>query len=108
MTLYAAAIRLLGLSQTDAAGLHGVSLNTVKSWAASRNPVPLGVWDELRSLYALQMNAADEALDEIDRHPQAEVIDLLTNTDRAAEWPSEGAHMAVLARVALEIDKPVT
>lgn len=108
MTLYAAALRLLGLSQSDAAGLHGVRLDTVKSWSAGRNPVPNGIWDELRHLNMMQDVAVDAALDEIDKHPDAEGIDLLTNTDRAAEWPGEGVHMAVLARVALETDKPVT
>ena len=49
-TLYAACLSRLGLSQAAAAALHGVRLDTVKSWSAGRNPVPDGAWDDLRSL----------------------------------------------------------
>ena len=49
-TLYAACLSRLGLSLAEAAALHGVRLDTVKSWSAGRNTVPQGAWDELRSL----------------------------------------------------------
>ena len=49
-TLYAACLSRLGLSQLEAAALHGVRLDTVKSWSSGRNPVPQGAWDELRAL----------------------------------------------------------
>lgn len=48
-SLYAACLARLGLSQAEAAALHGVRLDTVKSWSAGRNPVPIGAWSELRS-----------------------------------------------------------
>lgn len=51
-TLYAACLSRLGLSQTEAAALHGVRLDTVKSWSAGRNRVPDGAWDELRAVEA--------------------------------------------------------
>jgi len=42
----------LGLSQSGAASLHGVRLDTVKSWSSGRNPVPDGAWADLRSYEA--------------------------------------------------------
>lgn len=48
-TLYAACLTRLGLSQSEAAKLHGVRLDTVKSWSSGRNPAPHGVWDDLRA-----------------------------------------------------------
>lgn len=47
-TLYAACLNRLGLSQAEAADLHKVRLDTVKSWSAGRNGVPTGVWTDLR------------------------------------------------------------
>ena len=51
-TLYAACLSRLGLSQSGAASLHNVRLDTVKSWSSGRNPVPQGAWDELRQYEA--------------------------------------------------------
>lgn len=51
-TLYSACLSRLGLSLSGAASLHGVRLDTVKSWSAGRNPVPQGAWDELREYEA--------------------------------------------------------
>lgn len=47
-TVYAACLSRLGLSQAEAAALHGVRPDTVKSWSAGRNPVPEGAWNDLR------------------------------------------------------------
>lgn len=51
-TLYAACLSRLGLSQSGAAALHNVRLDTVKSWSSGRNRVPQGAWDDLRELEA--------------------------------------------------------
>lgn len=51
-TLYAACLSRLGLSQSGAAALHSVRLDTVKSWSAGRNPVPPGAWADLRAYEA--------------------------------------------------------
>jgi hypothetical protein len=51
-TLYAACLSRLGLSQSEAATLHDVRLDTVKSWSAGRNPAPQGAWDDLRDCEA--------------------------------------------------------
>lgn len=48
-TVYAATLQRLGLSLAEAAVLHDVRLDTVKSWSSGRNPTPAGVWDELRA-----------------------------------------------------------
>lgn len=51
-TLYAACLSRLGLSQTEAATLHGVRIDTIKSWCSGRNPVPSGAWSDLRTYEA--------------------------------------------------------
>lgn len=61
-TPYASALHLVGLSQEQAATFHAVSVHTVKSWSAGRRPVPDGVWDELRALWARQTEAAAQGL----------------------------------------------
>lgn len=58
-TLYSACLARLGLSQSEAATLHGVRLDTVKSWSAGRNPVPDGAWDDLRSREAAIIDRAE-------------------------------------------------
>lgn len=62
-TLYAACLSRLGLSQSEAAALHKVRLDTVKSWSAGRNPVPAGAWDELRG-YEAEIVDRSEAIRE--------------------------------------------
>ena len=62
-TLYAACLSRLGLSQAQAAALHSVRLDTVKSWSAGRNPVPEGAWAELRE-YEAQIIDRSEAIRE--------------------------------------------
>lgn len=106
MTLFAAALRLLGLSHAEAGEYLNVRLDTVKSWSAGRNPVPDGIWDELRALWQQQSEAAEAALELIAEHDPDEIA---PNPDgpRGKEWPSKGAHIAVLARVVLESDKPL-
>jgi len=59
-TLYAACLSRLGLSQIEAARLHNVSINTVKSWSAGRNGVPQGIWDELRGYESQIIDGAEE------------------------------------------------
>lgn len=49
-TLYAACLSRLGLTQVEAAVLHGVRPDTVKNWAVGRRTVPQPAWDDLRAL----------------------------------------------------------
>lgn len=58
-TLYAACLARLGLSQTEAAALHDVRLDTVKSWAVGRNAPPPAVYDELRAIEAHIVDASE-------------------------------------------------
>lgn len=58
-TTFSAAIRLCGLSHSEAAGFLGVRLDTVKSWSAGRNRVPIGVWQMLADLWRRIEEAAD-------------------------------------------------
>lgn len=62
-TLYAACLSRLGLSQTEAAALHNVGLQTVKNWCSGRVAVPNGIWPELRS-YEAQIVDRSEAIRE--------------------------------------------
>lgn len=66
-TLYSACLARLGLSQSEAAALHGVRIDTVKSWSSGRNPVPQGVWDDLRSVEAQIAERADMMLEAWDK-----------------------------------------
>lgn len=100
MTPYRALQQLCGLTQSDAAALHGVRIDTVKSWSAGRNRAPMGVMNELRQLVRWQQNTAhDELL-------RAQIAAHL-NESWPDEWkieatptcPSEGARAAVIARV---------
>ncbi len=106
MTLFSAALRLLGLSQAEAAEYLDVRPDTVKSWSAGRNRVPEGIWEELRALWRLQSRAAGEALALIDEHDPDEIAPNPAGP-LGAEWPSRGAHHAVLARVILESGRKV-
>lgn len=59
-TIYAACLSRLGLSQAEAAGIHSVRLDTVKSWSSGRNPVPPGAWDDLREYERRIVDRAEE------------------------------------------------
>lgn len=61
-TIYAACIARLGLSLGQAADLHRVRIDTVKSWSSGRNPVPQGAWDDLRGYEATISDRADALL----------------------------------------------
>lgn len=62
-TLYSACLSRLGLSQAGAAALHGVRLDTVKSWSAGRNRVPDGAWADLRQREAAIIERAETIRD---------------------------------------------
>lgn len=110
MTPYALLLQACGLSHREAAELHGVRLDTVKSWSAGRNRAPPGVLAELRDLYATIRRAADAALDLIEERAPAE-IEIGYPTDdheaRALGFPCVGAWRAMAALVVAEADRPV-
>jgi hypothetical protein len=63
-TLYAACLSRLGLSQTGAAAMHNNRVDTVKSWSSGRNPVPQGVWNDLRRYEALLVDRSEMMLEQ--------------------------------------------
>ena len=83
-TLYAACLARLGLSQSGAATLHGVRLDTIKSWSCGRNPVPPGIWDDLRR-YEAEIVDRSETLRELFEASGADAVDVRTDeSDHAA------------------------
>lgn len=61
-SLYAACLSRLGLSQSEAAALHDVRLDTVKNWSSGRRIPPQATWDELREVEAQIVERADALL----------------------------------------------
>ena len=105
-TIFSAALKLVGLSQREAADFFEVRPDTVRSWACGRSRVPPNVWEELRELYDKQQDTVDEALALIEQHEPG-ILALNIHGARGAEWPSEGVHLAVLAQLALEAGLPL-
>ena len=112
MTPYRLLLSRVGLSQADAAALHKVRLDTVKSWCAGRNPAPAGVFAELRALYARQKQAADEALKAIAGLPEVNKVELGYAVDDAEAqnmgWPCASAQWASLGMIAAGTDRQIT
>lgn len=92
MTFFAALIRRLGLSQSEAATFLGVRPDTVKSWSAGRNGVPDGVWDQLHALAVTQARAAQA----ITKTIKASKAGSVQAAVRPGEWPSDGAGLVPL------------
>lgn len=103
MTLFAAAMKITGLSQRELCDIMDVRIDTVKGWCSGRNNPPNGAWDVLRGVYAMQVKSSEEALDLIDEKSPTQ-LSLNEFGPRGKEWPSEGAHKAALAMVALAVD----
>ena len=112
MTPYRLLLSRVGLSQADAAALHKVRLDTVKSWCAGRNAAPAGVFAELRALYARQTQAADEALKAIAGFPEADKVELGYAVDDAEAqtmgWPCASAQWTSLGMIAAGTDRQIT
>lgn len=109
-TLYALLIDRCGLSQREAAELHGVRIDTVKSWSSGRNRAPKGVIDELRDLYAKIDRSAKEALERIHRL-RPDIIEIGYCADDAEAqtlgWPCCGAHDAMIGIIAAKCGKDI-
>lgn len=112
MTPYRLLLSRVGLSQADAAALHDVRLDTVKSWCAGRNPAPAGVIANLRALYAFQRRAADEALALAAKAPEGAEIELGYAVDDAEAqtmgWPCASAQWTSLGMIAAGTDRQIT
>lgn len=112
MTPYRLLLSRVGLSQADAATLHQVRLDTVKSWCAGRSRAPAGVIAELRALYARQKQAAAEALEMIAERPEVGQIELGYAVDdheaQTMGWPCASAQWASLGMIAAGTDRQIT
>lgn len=111
ITAYALLLDRCGLSHREAAELHGVRLDTVRSWASARNRTPPGVMTELRTLHAQIEAAAAQALAVIAQAPAEAEIELGLASDdaeaRALGLPAVGAHAALLGLVVAQTDRAV-
>jgi hypothetical protein len=102
MSLYAACLSRLGLSQARAADLHGVRLDTVKSWSAGRRAVPPGAWDDLRD-HARRLQKRVDAITAAQKLPPlSDPLTLMAAAEVVLRAPA-GADVAPDA--ALEVDK---
>ncbi|MCA3359227.1 MAG: hypothetical protein ING02_14620 [Roseomonas sp.] len=112
MTPYRLLLSRVGLSQADAATLHQVRLDTIKSWCAGRARAPVGVIAELRTLYARQKKAAAEALEMISERPEVGQIELGYAVDdheaAGMGWPCAAAQWTSLGMVVAACDRPVS
>jgi hypothetical protein len=79
--LYAACLSRLGLSQTEAAALHGVRLDTVKSWSGGRNQVPNGAWQNLRDYEAAIVDRSEAIREEWEDAGEIRDIDITLSSD---------------------------
>lgn len=95
-TIYSACLARLGLSQSEAADLHGVRLDTVKSWSSGRNPVPDRIFDELRAYSDQVVERSDSMLalwhrerpDEVELNVVAEPAAILAAADFVLRLPA--------------------
>jgi len=100
-----------GLSQQEAADLHKVRLDTVKSWCSDRRHAPDGVIDELRGLYEKINADAVRMVEAISKTDPDLVIEVgLAADDAEAQskgWPCVGAQAAAIGLVIARIRNPV-
>ena len=115
ITTYALLLNRCGLSHREAAAIHGVRLDTVKSWATGRNRAAAGAIAELRALFAQIENVANESAVQFGilqaAHGAPDAVDLaLARDDQEAQalgWPCVGAHAAVIGTIAARATCPV-
>jgi len=59
-TLYSACLSRLGLSQTEAAVLHKVRTDMIKSWSTGCSCVPDEAWEDLRDYEAKIIDSSEQ------------------------------------------------
>jgi len=105
MSLFAATLRVTGLSHKEASDYlshmldRTVSEQTVKDMSSGRSNVNQEVWMILRELYRKQIKASEAALDLIDEKDPDEVD--YTASSGPLDWPSERVRENVAAMVLL-------
>jgi hypothetical protein len=98
-----------GLSQQEAADLHKVRLDTIKSWYSGRRHEPDGVIDELRALYDKIDAWATQMVENLSESELPIEFDLADDDIDAQSmgFPCVGAHAAALGVVIARIRTPV-
>lgn len=81
-TVYDLLRQRCGLSQVEAANMHGVSLNSLQSWCTGRRTAPPGVVAELRALYLDIRRAADELGARVAEQPKTFADDMASEAAR--------------------------
>ncbi len=113
MTLYSLLLQACGLSIREAAELHKVRDDTVKSWSAGRRTPPDGIVEQLRQLYDTIVQAADQAIETIETESEErlEAIEIGYPADdheaRQLGLPCIGAWRALAAIIAASVDMPL-
>lgn len=96
MSTYKACRQLCGLTQTDAADFHQVSVDTIKAWDKGRSIPRQGVWTELASLWKQIEDACDGAAGAIE-FGEVDFRKVLASVEAdisGNELPMEGARRA--------------
>lgn len=101
ITLFAGALRFLGLSQPEAADMLQVREQQVKNWAAGRSRVPAGVWGELGA-FARAREAEIKRLRPYTLDDAAFVLDTLDGAP--AGFPCADSYVTTLAAAVLTTD----
>ena len=97
LTMFASLLQGVGLSQREAAAFLGVQIKTLGHWCSGHRKVPPGACDELLGLACREERGAATlaAAWPADRPVTA---DNVWSSVAAADWPSEGAALAVARR----------
>lgn len=60
MTPFALILDATGMSQTDAATVCNVRIDTIKSWCIGRRDAPPGAFDDVRAIFVRQLEWSDQ------------------------------------------------
>lgn len=106
-TLYGILLSATGLSHREAAALHGVKQDTVKSWSTGRNPANDGVIGGLAKIVENIQYAVDEIsakAREAEREESVIVLEIAGDNLEAKElgWPTASVQSRSVAMVAVQ------
>ncbi|PWJ79849.1 hypothetical protein C7441_114127 [Pseudaminobacter salicylatoxidans] len=102
MTTFKASLSICGLSQLEASNFLQVSLPTVKAWCSGKYNPPIGVWQQMASLFDQIQEAADGAAEVMDLEGiDPRVYNNIEADIRGNELPTKGAMQAAGAMALL-------
>ncbi|MDF1736675.1 MAG: hypothetical protein P1U37_15395 [Minwuia sp.] len=114
MTPYSLLISLTGLSHKDAAALHGVRPDTVKSWIYGRRNAPPGALNELRELIDRIEKMANQVIEyvqdmDVPDDMPLEIAYCATDAEaKARGLPFAACHHVVIAQALSALYNPAT